>query len=285
MRILVAYDASACAAAAVDDLRRAGLPACADALVLSVADLVPIPEESYDPRASPWVRQWRAARRRAAADAASWAEKGRARLARRFPSWRISAETRADSPAWAIVERARTWKADLVVVGSHGRSALGRAWFGSVAQTVVHHAPCGVRVGRPATARSRSRGVRVVVGADGSRGATKAAAAAAARTWPAGGAVRVVVAVDAAMRAAGVDPQAAARDAADGFAELGVDLSWIVVDGDAKRALVAQAAAFRADVVFVGSAGRHGARRRFLGGVAAAVAARAKCSVEVVHAG
>ncbi len=37
MKILIAYDGSPCAEAALDDLRKAGLPQDAEALVISVA--------------------------------------------------------------------------------------------------------------------------------------------------------------------------------------------------------------------------------------------------------
>jgi universal stress protein A len=37
---------------------------------------------------------------------------------------------------------------DLVVVGSHGRTGLGRLVIGSVAEQLVRHAPCPVLVAR-----------------------------------------------------------------------------------------------------------------------------------------
>jgi universal stress protein A len=46
----------------------------------------------------------------------------------------------------AIVERARLAKADLIVLGSHGRHGLSHALLGSVAEKVVQHAPCAVLV-------------------------------------------------------------------------------------------------------------------------------------------
>ena len=51
-------------------------------------------------------------------------------------------------PASTIVEKAGAWPADLVVMGSHGRSALGRLMLGSVSDAVVHKAPCSVLVSR-----------------------------------------------------------------------------------------------------------------------------------------
>ena len=47
-------------------------------------------------------------------------------------------------PAAAIVEAARVGHADLIVMTTHGRSGLGRLVFGSVADSVLRHAPCPV---------------------------------------------------------------------------------------------------------------------------------------------
>lgn len=49
----------------------------------------------------------------------------------------------------AILELSREVEADLIFVGTHGRTGLGRILFGSVADTVVRGAPCGVMVCRP----------------------------------------------------------------------------------------------------------------------------------------
>lgn len=42
--------------------------------------------------------------------------------------------------ASAIVEEARRWPADLIVIGTHGRSGFSRVLFGSVAEGVVRTA-------------------------------------------------------------------------------------------------------------------------------------------------
>jgi nucleotide-binding universal stress UspA family protein len=42
--------------------------------------------------------------------------------------------------ATVIVEEARRWPADLIVIGTHGRSSFSRVLFGSVAEGVVHTA-------------------------------------------------------------------------------------------------------------------------------------------------
>ena len=43
-----------------------------------------------------------------------------------------------------IVEEARRWSADLIVIGTHGRSGFNRVLFGSVAEGVVRTAPTPV---------------------------------------------------------------------------------------------------------------------------------------------
>jgi nucleotide-binding universal stress UspA family protein len=58
----------------------------------------------------------------------------------------ISAEaiTLEGDPEVAITDYARTWGADLIVVGSRDRSRVERFLLGSVSQSVVKHAPCSV---------------------------------------------------------------------------------------------------------------------------------------------
>jgi len=51
-------------------------------------------------------------------------------------------------PALTIVEGAEELRADLIVLGSHGRSELKRTLFGSVAESVLRDAPCEVLIAR-----------------------------------------------------------------------------------------------------------------------------------------
>ena len=50
----------------------------------------------------------------------------------------------SDSPAKAIVDYARGEAIDLIVMGTHGRSAMSQILMGSVAERVVRTAPCPV---------------------------------------------------------------------------------------------------------------------------------------------
>ena len=50
----------------------------------------------------------------------------------------------SDSPAETIAEYARQERIDLIVMGTHGRSAVAQLLVGSVAERVVRTAPCPV---------------------------------------------------------------------------------------------------------------------------------------------
>jgi nucleotide-binding universal stress UspA family protein len=52
-------------------------------------------------------------------------------------------------PGPSIVEAAKAEQVDLVVVGTHGRGAVGRLLIGSVSDFVLRNAPCPVLVVRP----------------------------------------------------------------------------------------------------------------------------------------
>lgn len=48
------------------------------------------------------------------------------------------------SPFLEIIEEARSTKADIIVIGTHGRSGIEHMLFGSTAENVIRKAPCPV---------------------------------------------------------------------------------------------------------------------------------------------
>lgn len=67
-------------------------------------------------------------------------------LRKKLPNHKITSEVLDGSASKLIVETARTWRADLIVVGSHGDTGVRRSGIGSVAAAVVNDAPCSVEV-------------------------------------------------------------------------------------------------------------------------------------------
>jgi nucleotide-binding universal stress UspA family protein len=297
MKVLIALDESSNLEAALSDLKRAGMPQRVEALVLSVADVIlPSSDQTIDQPPAQWVvEQIEKARARgmeAVERARAIAIRGQHAVKTSFPHWAARAEAVADSPAWAIIGKAEEWDADLIVVGSHDRSALGRLVLGSVSQSVLHHAACSVRIGR-GSARPESTPIHLLAGEDGSADAEAALSELAARTWPEGTTVHLVTAVDqvVAMLAIGSRGGAEASDRIEQLNErsvaklraAGLAVSPLVAHGDPRRILLDEAERLNADCIFVGARGLRGIKRLFLGSVSTAIAARAHCSVEVVR--
>jgi nucleotide-binding universal stress UspA family protein len=55
-------------------------------------------------------------------------------------------------PKKIIIDVAIAWNADLIVVGSHGRSGVDRFLLGSVSEAVARYAPCSIEIIRDASA-------------------------------------------------------------------------------------------------------------------------------------
>ena len=303
MKILIAYDGSQGADDALDDLPRAGLPPLAEALLVSVAEVFAPPTgpaEAVGP-VPPAVRKAWAEAAQAVEAARARVLQAQARVQALFPGWQVDAEAFADSPAWGVIKQADLWYPDLIVVGSHSRSALGRLVLGSVSQTIVTEARCSVRVARHHD-RAGAAPARLVIGVDGSPNAKAAVDAMAARVWPPGSAVYVVAVLDARLSTAlaptpplleewvGAGPvetqewvHSMVETLRQPLQAAGLAVSSDVKEGDPKRILPDIAAQWEADCLVVGARGLGRMQRFLLGSVSAAVAARAHCSVEVIR--
>ncbi len=281
-KILIAYDGSACADAALNDLQRAGLPATLEAVVLTVADVIlpppedEVPEEELLIHIPEGIRHAQEHAEQAVKEARALAERAAARVHAEFPGWEVKAEACGDSPVWAVIKMADSFKADLVVVGSHGHAVVaGRLILGSVSQRVLYEARCSVRVARCLDAQ-RAGPARVVVGFNGTPDAERAVEAAAARAWPDGSEARIVTALASGEQAP--PDEAAAR-----LRAAGLTTSNVARGGNPTHVLVEEAESWGADSIFVGTRDLHGFKHFMTGSVSSAVAARANCSVEVVR--
>jgi len=308
MKILIAYDGSECADAALEDLKSAGLPKTAEALVMSLADvfLPPLINEEVDdtfPMYVPaGVRRAHERAEREVKEAESMAKRASEQIKKSFPEWHVRHKAPADSPTWALIRTADQWKADLIVVGARGHSVLGgRLILGSVSQRVLYEASCSVRVAR-GRRRDADSPLRLVIGVDNSPYSKAAVAAVYRREWPTGTEVRLLAVVDTVM-AITPDPsqpsivkwiEVADEDnwdqvrqifepSADKLRSAGLDAAVMIRRGNPGEELIGEAESWGADCIFLGPKGTRGIDRLLLGSVSSAVSARAHCSVEVVR--
>jgi len=314
MKILIAYDGSESADKGIDNLSRAGLPSEAEALVVSVAEVwLPLPpadedlDDTFPFQIPAGVKRAREHAAQIVEEAQELAKRGTKRLQHVFPSWTVNHVAINGSPAHELLNRSREWKPDLIVVGSQGRTALGRFVLGSVSQKVLTEAQTSVHVARQTTG-SGSSAMRIILAVDGSPGAQEAVNTVAARGWTPGSEVRVVVAEDVLIgnsvytlippvkefldevnRSERTEAERVAEEAVKQLrSELdgkNITVSSAVLTGNPKQVIVRHAKEFGADCIFTGATGFSNPIDRFLvGSVSAAVAARAECSVEVIRA-
>lgn len=189
--------------------------------------------------------------------------------------------------------KADEWKPDLIVLGSHNRSALGRLFLGSVSQRVLTEARCSVRIARARLAKEPSP-LQSLIGVDGSPGAALAVAEVRKRAWPPDSEVFLVVVLDRSMSTAWDWMEEGFKDerawmerilatSTEKLQASGLSVSEIVEEGDPKEVLVEEAERLRADCIFLGARGLRRLERFLLGSVSTAVATRAQCSVEIVR--
>jgi nucleotide-binding universal stress UspA family protein len=140
MKILLAVDDSKFSEAAVEALLAQFHPGEAEIRVLHVVAPIavsapPQMEAGYAPELKDQMQQGHALVEGAAHKL-------------RAAGFRASARVETGDIREKIIESAEEWDADLIVLGSQGRGGMRRLLLGSVAESVVRHAPCSVEVVR-----------------------------------------------------------------------------------------------------------------------------------------
>ncbi|HEY0048393.1 MAG TPA: universal stress protein [Pyrinomonadaceae bacterium] len=143
MRILISTDGS--------DFSRAAVEKCFQIIVspentaikiVSVFEVIEPMDISISPEFSQELES--SARKKAQ----EFAEQAVARVKERFPNIDLTTQVSKGAPDQMLIEEAKKWSADLIVIGSHGRGFWGRMLLGSITDSLVHHAPCSVLVVR-----------------------------------------------------------------------------------------------------------------------------------------
>jgi nucleotide-binding universal stress UspA family protein len=198
----------------------------------------------------------------------------------------------------ALADTARELNADLIVVGSHGRTGVARVLLGSVGEKTVRFASASVLVARGDGGVAEGGFRRIVVGTDFSALADGAIARALevattgadvhlVHAWHVPPAIgpETVVAMAELRDALAEDAERRAGELRRAWKGRGREVRFHVetVEAPAQQALVERAEALGADLIVVGSHGRRGVRRLVLGSVAETTARHAPCSVLVAR--
>ena len=143
-RVLVALDGSPCSSGAMTWLSNR---LWSEQTVFKIISAIPKTRESFSAEKSTqkaaWLlREWNIARDRAL----SMLEQEALKLGKGTNNETVSVDVVPGDPRERIIGTARGWKADLIILGSHGRSPLNRLIVGSVSQNVAVKAPCSVLI-------------------------------------------------------------------------------------------------------------------------------------------
>lgn len=283
MRILIGFNGSEAATAALHDLRHAGFPVDSEVVIMTVV-------ESWLPP-------------KTADEAASVSAAGKALLCDEFPNWTVTAKTVSGSPPREILAFAESFKPDLIVVGEPRHNLSEHKMFiGHTSQTILTEADCSVRVARGSVGEKQHI-EKILVGFDGSAGAAHAVDSIVRRKWRTGTEVRLLAVADSSvlssigrftpqMNNAVVEAKFAlqwAETLAAAFLEklreAGICSAVEVRLGHPKDTIIQEADKWNADMIFVGPHCAGNSYERFLiGSVSTGVAAKADCSVEIVRA-
>ncbi len=292
MRVLLAIDGSGPSALAIDLVVSIAWPT--DTTVTIVTAL----PDDVDVFGGPWpaaaMVQAPEVRERLEAEVRTELRAAAERLAR--PGLVIDTRLLRGRAATQLVAEATREHADLIVLGARGHGTLDRMLLGSVSAEVVGHAPCPVLVARGGKVHG------VLVATDASPSAIEAAALIGRDGFLAGVEARVISVVDVPIpwwtgmaadaswvASAYVDARDASREDVATYAEQaaeqlrgnGLKTSVVTREGDAAEEILAEAAAWGADLIVVGSRRQGAITRGLLGSVSRNVLEHASVSVLV----
>lgn len=142
-RIVVAVDHSPCSVNAMKWVASIPWRSGTEILLLSVVDTFEkYSAESSVLRAADMLIEWQKKQSQLAKLLKSLA--GKLKIATGLES--VNVLITGGDPRQAIIDEAENWDADMIVMGSHGRSGVSRMLMGSVAQAVLAHASCSVEI-------------------------------------------------------------------------------------------------------------------------------------------
>jgi nucleotide-binding universal stress UspA family protein len=286
MKILIGYDGSDYANAALKDLLRAGLPSDAQAIVLSIPKFSLTEEAKTERNGKAGLLA--ASPEKGLEEAAAMAKKACEMIREHFPAWEVRAELAVGSTARIVAKKASQWNPNLIVLGLQSGVEPGHH-FGGVPRQIAVAAKYSVRVARGFNAETDDA-PRVLLCVDGSPYTDAVVSAVASRDWPKGAEVRILTVVnpfdysipefvDKAMERA----KALHRIIANELDRTPAFISSVIAEGEPERVILKIADEWRPDCIFLAPHKRNRFSRFLLGGVSGTVVARARCAVELAR--
>lgn len=187
-----------------------------------------------------------------------------------------------EEPHAEIVATARELGPDLIVLGRRGKRGLARMMVGHATAHVAGNAPCNVLM-VPRIGQLWEK--RVLLATDGSAHSRAAADAAGAVAKQCGLPLTVVSATTAShSETRKAEAFAAVAAVATKLEQSGVQCDSAVVEGRPDEVVIETAASRGADLIVVGSHGRTGLARLFLGSISERIMGQAQCPVLIARA-
>ena len=293
MKILLAIDGSECSQDAINSALSLRCKAGSEIMVLSAVDYVePLPSmEGLKEKEIKAIE--------------TMVEEAVEQLTKTHPHAKITGVVVDGYAADEILRMTNEWQADLVMVGSHGRSGIEYLLLGSVSRRIFLEAPCAVRIVRRRSDEHTKNDVcHVILALDDSEHSEKLIEHVLDFPWSANVSFKCIHVVPK-------QGQQMLSDADGMFGQMLVQhytdivagkLGWLeaasaklnnsfgkkvstadVLRGDTRKVILDLAKNWPADLIMVGSHGRRGIEKAVLGSVSEAVATHAGCSVEMTR--
>jgi len=145
MKVLVALDGSDCSLAALDSVIERQWLSNAEFRLLSVVEPPPAEGAEEIPQYAQYLDE---AQQLLFRQARQLVNERVEYVKRELPHSRIIGKVIEGNVVDSIVREASRWGADVIIMGSHGRSGVQKALLGSVAEAVVGRASCPVEIVR-----------------------------------------------------------------------------------------------------------------------------------------
>jgi nucleotide-binding universal stress UspA family protein len=145
MKILLAIDGSKSSECVINELKNITLTKDSEIIILSAVEkAAPIVGEPFGGAVFEYEAQIEKQNLEAAREILKDAKE---RIEKDFDCY-VKTEVVLGSPKYAIVEKAKEWQTDLIILGSHGYRLWERVLLGSVSTFVSQHAECSVLISR-----------------------------------------------------------------------------------------------------------------------------------------